>query len=186
MPAGWDIDLAQQTLKSWADTQSGITFVMANQHHSPPAFPYGTIQVLSGPVSTFADGGEHVYNSGPDNVTYRSRNLGVATIRFQVFSQSQSGSTSARAYLESMSASLGLPSACETLRTGGLAAHSSPPVLDTSELLNNEIMSRASMDVAFNVGTQATETISYVESLEATQTTSLPDGTIADQRTVGV
>lgn len=174
MSLGWDIAAVQTGLKAWADAASGITFVMAGHHAAPPAIPYGTIQILSGPVSGYANGQEHVYDSDDDSIEFRSRNIGIMSVRFQAFSQSQTGTTSARAYLERLVGSIGLISSLDVFNALGLSPHSCPPVTDLSDIADNNVRGRASLDVDFNVGVQATETISYIASIDGEGTITSP------------
>jgi hypothetical protein len=170
---GWDIGAVLGALKTWADARTGLTFVLTGQQAAPPALPYGTIQILSGPVSDFADGQEHVYNSGADEIDYRIRNIGVATFRFQTYSQPQGVTTLAQYYLEQLVGSLNLPSTIEDFAAVGISALSSPPVTDISEAIANETMGRATVDISFNVPTQVVEQVSYVDIVTGT-------GTVAD------
>lgn len=176
MAAGWDISAVQVALRAWAEAQTGITFVAAGAQGSAPAYPYGTFQILSGPVSGNRASLVLDYDEAEDELTYEARNIGVMTVRFQTFSFSQAADASARTYLEQLIGSIPLPSTQDTLGAVGLDPHEAPGVSDLSDVFGKQSRSRAQVDVLFNVGTSVSESVSWIDTVQGTGTTTLPNG----------
>ena len=173
--AGVQWEAILKAVKEVADAATDLTFQMTGMNKPLPAMPCGTIQIISGPVCRSQESETFVYDEDEDQLTYHGRNFGVITIRLSVYAQGTSLDTYPRTYLDELVGQLFLPSVLEIFDAAGIVPVDRPAVVDTTDIVGNEVRGRASVDVRFNVGTYAEEDIWHIETVEAEGILNTPE-----------
>ena len=145
---------------------AGLDFVLAGQHASPPAYPYGTFQWLTGPVFGFLDANDSRWDAEEEVFIYNATNVGQATLRVTIISDVADYTNGARALMENLCGILSLPSAADALAAAGASVARRPTILDQADFLSNRVYTKAIMDIAINIPTLASEEISFIETVD--------------------
>ena len=166
-----NIAIYKTAIKSWVETQSGLTAQWRDERGGWQAKTRARLHLHT----TQAVGVDHIrweqdtdLDPGEDFVPTFSGNREI-TLSIFVESRDQSGSNVASYYLEKLRTSLRKESVKSTLRTAGLAFSTAEAVVDLTSWVDDRIESKASLDVHFNAVVNETDTDavdSFVETVE--------------------
>ena len=175
--AGVDWQTVEDAIFAWFAAATGIDVVWANQDVPQPPWPYGTLNVITGPtriggddnvrreVDLTRDAGEEVeleYN-GPRHFT-------VSCQVIQGPPDTHDPTCHARRLAGAAHAALSLGSVTQALIVAGLAVVDLEDVINLDTEVGQEWTTRSVFDVTFAFTSSVTELDGYVDTMEVTGT----------------
>ena len=157
-PIAWST--IEDALVAWVVAATGLTCVWANADAPQPAYPYVTLDWVTGPTRVGWDCQTTDTDSGADAGEEVTVNVGgprMLTLGVNVYSDSDSPTTGAREYASRIEASSQLPTEKQRRTTAGIALHAFEPMQDLSTIAGAETISRVALDVRLSVASNITE-----------------------------
>lgn len=167
-------------IHAWASTGAGLSgnvVIWENQNVTRPAYPYGSLHVLTEtPVGRPA--AQYEYDGDSDEYTPVMYAAYAITVRVAYASQGATPSVHARAYAQAAQANLRLPSRIAALDAAQIGIARVGPITDISEHFNGAWITRVFFDVEFNVVYAFADTndIGYIAHISGEGTVEKPDG----------
>lgn len=182
MVAGYDMDALRLAIKTFADTQSGITFVWEDQKGPRPARPYGTLKILTDRVLSRGNIIDEDSATPGAELDRTITNQGVMSVSFQTYADPVG--VAAWDFLQLVRDALSHPALYSTLSAAGIGVRQTPDITNVSDAVGAHPRARAAFTVDFNVASNIATTETIIETVEATAEIKDVDGTIVDSRTV--
>lgn len=174
-----DRQVVEDAIFDWFTGRTGLTTIWTDQKKTQPPYPYATLKIIAGPIK---EGGADETRATTDltqpagqEVQLHVTGPRVFTLSCQAFVGDPAGSTPAADALHFMSlaqSSLGLQSVLDALDAAGVAVVSEGEVTDLSEFINDDAISRASLDPRFRVSSDLSERTGYIDKTEVSSTFS--------------
>lgn len=165
-------DVLELALTAWVRAVLGLAdshVLIADQNFTPPAADYVTIR-LGGLVRIGGvDGIEWSYDengAAGQEITLSSDGPRNVTASLQAITRAPRGASSAAAWLETLQASLALPTYREPLNAVGLGVIDVGTVQNVPKVYGASTEGRATLDVRFHVVQTASEKLGYIETVE--------------------
>lgn len=156
----------EDAIYDWFTDNSGINAFWA-AHDSPQfEYPYGTLQLISGP-STIGSYDDKVQNNGTTTVTIEHvgiRNI-VVSVQVDACPNPKHVINESRRLLERAQASLNLDSVCATLREANLAIVNIGDITTLDFSIDDTWISRANMDITLRLVSLVTEDVSAIDTV---------------------
>jgi hypothetical protein len=166
---------------AWVASATGLSLtssvILANQDGPRPSAPFMTIALGDLVSAGWPDAVSHEYDSIEDELIHTATGTRSLAVSIQAFTDEPNGDNTAAERLETLRTSMQLPTAKERFAAAGLSPYFAASVRQVPELYRTETQGRALLEVRFYVTTTATETGTYIETVEATDTTPDPDET---------
>lgn len=171
----------ENALRSWVRVASGFddsAVIWDNQNGSRPARPFITLH-LEGPLALGAvDAVTHKYSAtrpAGAEIEIKAEGPRELTLSIQCYGLSPIGSDSPRAVLSRVQTKLGLPSVKDALGAAGVSVFDKGRIQDLSEILDTGFEARALLEVRCYAVESATETSTYIKTVELTDEGPEPD-----------
>lgn len=187
MPEPIEWRTIEDAMYTWITDSTGLTAVWANQNVVQPRYPYASLQIISGPTKeagvdelrTTTDLGA----AAGQEITMQTVGMRLVTLNAQVHvgpPDDNNPDSHARHLMSVAQAALNAESARSKFRVANIAVIDEGDIIDTSLVVGQEWIARASMDVRFRVTSCYTEQVGYIErvsvdgTFEGTKTTPSP------------
>ena len=174
-------------LIGWAGDVTGLRWHWADQHAPRPAYPYGTIKLVSGPNKI---GTVEKRQEADGKISHHA--IGTLSFSFQVFVSKNDGGKmtddfDAFGLLSGLIMSKGLQSSETRFKTANIGpVDSGDNVRSLDEVIQDEYISRAQTDLIFTASLAMIEDVGWFEQAVIETTVTAPDGSILDTQTITV
>jgi len=174
-----DIGSLQDAVHAWFSEATGLFTVWRDQSAPQPEYPFGTLQIISGPnplsptwekrIETLVGQpqGEEIKITVCNQCTFD-----VSCQAFVGMSEARDPSINALNFLSKAQTALNLPSVQSGFTLANIAYNRVTPVQSINEIIADSFISRANIDVTFNAVLSLAEYTGYIETV-AIKSTSL-------------
>lgn len=172
-----DYASVEPALHAWVSGRTGLTTIWARQNGPRPATPFVTLDLRVGGTSRdWADVKDNPTPSAGAEILHVSKGVRKGVLTVQIFGDDATGSAKPEALLDSLKASLPLPSVYGTLSVAKIGVYGFGQVLDLSSIIqSSDIESRASMEINMNLVSEISESGTYFSTVDATNEIPDPD-----------
>jgi len=170
MPEPIEWRTAEDAMYTWITDATGLTTIWANQNVVQPKYPYASLQIISGPTK---EAGIDELRTTTDLSAATGEEISMQTVGFRLLTlnaQIHVGPTNdnnpdahARHLMSVAQATLNAESARSKFRVANIAVIDEGDIIDTSLVIGQEWIARASLDVRFRVSSCYTEQVGYIE-----------------------
>lgn len=167
----------ENAIHKWFTDATGLTTVWTQQGAPQPEYPFGTLEITSGPsqASPLWDYETDFDETRPPGKEVRFVTCVPCTfnISCQVFVGMPEGrdpNKNAMQYLSRAKAALQLPSFRDELAAKNIASLFAGSVQNIGELIEDSWVSRANMDVTFGASLSVEEFMGYIDKVEISKT----------------
>lgn len=170
-PIAWTT--LENAIQAFFVAASGLTVIWGNQAGPRPAYPYGTVSIISGPTPVGIDELRTVAADPPVAIPDEGGVLSAVgnrdiTVSFQVFGPAGSVAPTAhaRSYAAAVVAAFELPLYGDALKLAGVAIREIIPINLPDRQVADSWQSRAAVDVRFGIVSEVSQPIHVIESVE--------------------
>jgi len=161
----------EDTIYDWFSEQTDVEAIWANHKAVQPEYPYGLLQVISGPSREGSFDSEVVTQT---TTTSTIEHVGVRlfTVSCQILDcpNPRDVINTSRARIEKAQSSLSLESVNDTLRAGCLAVVDIGDISNIDFTTEDRYVSRSNMDIIFRTTSVVSETASVIDQVNGTWT----------------
>ena len=173
-----DFEVFQNAVHEWFAEATGLETIWRDQGAPQPKYPYGSLKVISGPVTPSSLWEERRDYDEDRAAGQEIRLTTCSPCQLTVSCQAYVDQPDARhpgfdalQYLSRARAALSLESVrADNFRPKGIGVISVNPPQDLSSLIEDAIVSRANMDVVFSAALNIEEYTTWIEKVHGTST----------------
>lgn len=183
-PIDWPT--VRKAIHDWFSGSTGLTSIWEDQEAPRPAFPYGSMKVISGPTKLFgADEHRYTYDGNQqagEEIGIEVAGLRQMTVTVQAFLPrlGAAGDAGAEDDLSRAQVALGMPSYLASLQAAGLSVIEEMAPRNLSGIDSGTWIAKAAMDIRFGLAASVTERTGYVETVGLEPTYRGPDGEVLE------
>ena len=182
-----DLEVFENAVHKWFANATGLTVIWQTMAAPQPCYPYGSLQITSGPTPAAPQWEQRTYTELSNMAGEEVATEVVIPCSFVVSCQAYVGQPEARCphkkalyYLTVAQSSLSLPSVLAEFRSKQISVIRPDTVQNIDELIEDAYVSRASMDVTFGASLNLVEYTTYIQTVHAVSQTLGIDQTFGD------